>query len=276
MIETIKNLYKEPIRDFFEKIKDINVENMPLINIPTIGCGYEKERVKIAIFGRDTNKKEDSERKEFSILKDDYDNERKNWEDIYDYLINPFKSMELFKDVEQNTFYGFVLKFLAEFYKEKVGGWQKWEDLKNKKEHTSILQSFILGDWNSFEINEKRKSESYGVNEDDWRKVKEASKSCFDEKLKDLINICKPDLLLILYWDFNYENWLKGNYKNNEWKEKKRDGHFYCVNIETQTINTLVYKVDHPTHMKKKEKMFIDKISRVIEDFNNRKSSIFS
>jgi hypothetical protein len=66
MIETIKNLYKEAIDDFFKKIKDIDVENMPLINIPAIGCGYKKDNIKIAIFGQDTN---NSNLKKFGELK---------------------------------------------------------------------------------------------------------------------------------------------------------------------------------------------------------------
>ena len=157
-IETIKNLYKEAINDFFEKIKNIDVENMSSINIPAIGCEYENESLKIAIFGQDTN---NSNRKEFGKLKDDYNNKRRNCEEIYDYLVEPFKSMTFVKDAEKNNFYGFVLKFLAEFHRDKLGfGWQGWDDLKKQKKYSSILQSFILGNINSFEIDKKIKDKN--------------------------------------------------------------------------------------------------------------------
>jgi hypothetical protein len=277
--ETIKNLYKESICDFFVKIKYIDVKNMPLINIPAIGCGYEKESVKIAIFGQDTNA---SNHKEFNMLKNDYDNDRKNWEEVYYYLIESFNSMTFFEYAEKGNFCGFVLKFLAEFYKEKLGfGWEGWKKLKNKENYSRFLQSFILGNMNSFEIDKeyknKKKSESYGVSESDWAEVKAASESCFDAKLKDLIDNSKPDLLLIFDWStLNLQDWLNKNYEN-KWSEEVNDkkNHFYCVHIKTQIINTIVYKLAHPTHMIKNKIMFSNKISQIIEDFNNRKSSIF-
>jgi hypothetical protein len=277
MIETIKELYKEPICNFFKDIKDINVDEMPIINIPSIGCGYEKTHIKIAIFGEETRA---SNYKEFSEVKNNYDNNIINWEVIFDRLVEPFSNMEFVEYTDKCYFNIFVLMFLAEFYKDKLGfDWQHWEELKNKKNYSDILQSFILGNINSFEKYKngvkKVKSESRNINKSDWIKVKEASEFHFDSKLKNVIDICKPDLLLILHWGFNLKKCLDRHYKKNEWSDRTNDSNdkwFFCAHVETKTINTLVYKVDHPRHMKGNEEsldkiiqIFAEKILRIME-----------
>jgi len=256
---------------------------MPLINIPTIGCGYKEQYIKIAIFGIDTNVGKDNKEalSRFSRLKDDYDN-NKNWEDIYDRLVKPFINMAFVEYANESIFYEFVLKFLAEFYKKELGfGWQGWEELKNNKEkYSGILQSFILGNIHSFEIDKDicengfkiKKSKSYNANEKDWAEVKKASKRFLDKKLKDIINICEPKLLLILNWDsFNCKKWLDDNHYKRKDEICDFDNHFYYAHIETP--NTHIYKIVHPSSMVKKKIKFIEQISLIIEHFSNREDT---
>ena len=102
-----------------------------------------------------------------------------------------------------------------------------------------------------------------------WSEVKQASENLFDAKLKNVIDICKPDLLLILDWNFHCKDWLK-RYYENEWAEKIEDtkNYFYCARIMTPVLDTFVCKLDHPTHMLKKDIVFADKILRIIEHYN--------
>jgi hypothetical protein len=192
----------------------------------------------------------------------------------YEYLTRQFKSSEIFNGVTTGSFFDFILKFLSEFYETEA------------KENNDILQSFIWGNTNSFESRTpgKDKEESDKNEPENWKKVRAKSKEIFDmhlfaatgqfdkyredqDQLRYMLENCKPDLFLLLRWDFNFGAWLKKNY-DVTWEIDDSENHFCYAHIKTGKIDTHVYKCAHPRFIKQgQHKNFIDVIKTIKSDF---------
>jgi hypothetical protein len=288
MFNEVKTLYKRLLCDFFEEIKDKDVKNMPLIHLPIIGNKYEDSQIRIAIYGKDTDNYRRNELKKFQ---ESY-NKCKSCENIYDDLVDQSKTtMKFVEWANEYNFFGFIFKFLAEINKL---GWQNWEKIKTK-ECSNIVQSFIWGNTNSFEI-DKRKSEKYHADRKSWEEIKDISKKYFDGKIKNIIEICKPDLLLILNSEFKLKKTLgveipnnedKNNYIPNQCAKEYLDNecikkeqyddiinHFYHFSfIRKDNKITHIYRIAHPHfyHDKNRSIKFILPINMVLKDFHGRR-----
>jgi hypothetical protein len=254
-----------------------------------IGNNYGDENRKIMIYGMETK-----DWLNMAKLKSDWENGQ-----AYNYLTNPFKSLEILNKVKTGSFFDFVIKFLAEFYDkecvEESGKDNKGRDCsytKLKEEDKHILQSFIWGNIYSLERRnmDKRKEESDKEEPENWKKIRAKSKEIFDmhlfaatgqfdkykenqDQLRYMLENCSPELLLILCWDINFGAWLGRNY-GVTWKKDSndRENHFCYAHIKTDKIDTHVYKCAHPRYYMDlgQNINFLDVIKRIKNDFNGR------
>lgn len=109
-----------------------------------------------------------------------------------DYSLNKYKPLE-WPHNWHTTFWAFVIKFLAKFYKTD------FDQLVNDKENAnicSILKSFVWGNSNAierFEVSSKWE----GAEFTSWEAVKSASRKIDD--LNHIINSCAPKVVFLLY-----------------------------------------------------------------------------
>jgi hypothetical protein len=273
--EAVKMHYEGLLSKFSEAIEGIDIEGLPAVHIPAIGDDYdsgdEKYR-RIMIFGMET--KYWGGLHNMSDLKS-----RVKSGNSYEYLTKQFTSLNIFKKVKRGSFFDFIIKFLSKFYEIKA------------KEDKHILRSFIWGNINSLERRNtgKGKEESDTNEPENWKKVRAKSKEIFDmhlfaatkqfdkykedqDQLRYMLENCKPDLLLVLYWDFNFGAWLEKNY-GVSWKINDAENHFCYAHIKTDKINTHVYKCAHPRFMKQgQHKNFIEVISRIKKHYEQYKT----
>jgi hypothetical protein len=268
--ESVKSHYRELFGIFFEAIAGIDIKGLPAIHIPVIGNTYAEYR-KIAVYGMETK-----DWKNMTDLKSMQDTG-----DAYNYLTEDFKSMKIFNNMKANSFFGFVIRFLASLYEYD----DKFRPSSFIKNHQDILQSFIWGNINSFERRNMNigKVESDQKEPDNWKSVRQKSKEIFDmhlfaatdkynsgdDQLRYILESCNPEILLILYWDFNMGIWLEKNF-NISWEIRDNKNHFCYAHIKTDKIDTHVYKCNHPNHIKFDNKNFMDIIGRVKNDFRKR------
>lgn len=275
VVNDVREHYNILLGDFFKAIDGIDIKGLPAVHIPVVGSSYGVYR-KIAIYGM-----EGKDWKDMSELKSAWDTG-----DAYKYLTEDFISMNLFdnfKKVKTNSFFGFIVKFLARLYDiewDEKGG---MISLKDKEESQRILQSFIWGNIHTLERHnkDKNKKESDEKEPDNWKKIRKESKKIFDmhlfvsqeeydpckDQLRYMLETCRPEVLLILHWDFNFGTWLEKNY-NTTWIIADRKNYFCYAHIKTDKIDTHVYKCDHPRNMKKRGENFVDIIDRIKNALN--------
>ena len=181
--ERLKEQYAPLVEQFVKEISELDVTGIPAPHIPIMGEHYAVSKYKIAFIGMETY----------------------GWEDIYTFLNtaknNSGEAVFLTEDMINNlkhlgwadnyhaTFWGFVFKFLAQFYKVS------FEDLVTKKAYPELLSSFVWGNTNSIE-RYKVSAESKGVDYATWELVKKAS-TCFDS-INNIIKSVHPKLFFIL------------------------------------------------------------------------------
>jgi hypothetical protein len=270
--EAVKAHYGKLLDKFCAVISDIDIKGMPAIHIPVIGNTYGDSKYRrIAIYGMETK-----EWKKMAELKSAWDTG-----DAYKYLTEYFQSMKIFNNVKANSFFGFIIRFLSSLYECD----DKFSISSFKEKHQDILQSFIWGNINSFERRNMNlgKTESDQKEPDNWRTIRQKSKEIFDmhlfsaadkynaenDQLRYMLETCNPEMLLILYWDFNMGVWLEKSY-NISWEIKDSENHFCYAHIKNDKIDTHVYKCDHPNHIKFDNKNFVDVINRIKNDYKTR------
>ena len=182
--ERLKEQYAPLVEQFLKKIDELNVTGIPAPHIPIMGEHYGISKYKIAFVGMETY----------------------GWEDIDKFLNtarnNSGEAVFLMEDTINNlkhlkwaggnyhaTFWGFVFKFLAKFYKVN------FEDLVTNNTYPELLSSFVWGNTNSIE-RYKVSAESKGVDYATWELVKRAS-TCFDS-INNIIKSVNPKLFFIL------------------------------------------------------------------------------
>ncbi len=182
--ERLKEQYAPLVEQFLKKIDELNVKGIPAPHIPIMGEHYGISKYKIAFVGMETY----------------------GWEDIDKFLNtarnNSGEAVFLMEDTINNlehlkwaggnyhaTFWGFVFKFLAKFYKVN------FEDLVTNNTYPELLSSFVWGNTNSIE-RYKVSAESKGVDYATWELVKRAS-TCFDS-INNIIKSVNPKLFFIL------------------------------------------------------------------------------
>jgi hypothetical protein len=289
----VKQHYEELLGKFFEAIKGTDIEEkMPAVHIPVIGNNYGDESGKyrkIMIYGMETKWWGAN----YSMI--ELKTSSKNGT-AYEFLTKDFKSgqseiFKIFDMVKQDSFFGFIIRFLSEFYEVKPNENSIKKEIGLKEEYKHILQSFIWGNIYSLERRnmDKGKEESDKEEPENWKKIRAKSKEIFDmhlfamtgqfdkhkeyqDQLRYMLENCSPELLLILCWDINFGAWLERNYGVTWEKDSDdRENYFCYAHIKTDKIDTHVYKCAHPRYMKQGQNInFIDVIKRIKNDFNGR------
>lgn len=251
--------YSQLIEEFKNKINDINCEGITGPHLPGVGNCYESAKYKIAFCGFETY----------------------GWESLSSFLESDTLKLITQTDESINnndylkwasnyhaTFWGFVLKFLAKFYKIDLNSL-----IDNK--YPEILHSFMWVNSNSIERYEVSSSDAPIEN---WRKVKEASK-VFDD-LNHVINSCQPKVVFILYKNVDKEYFqnvetlseayrsynININNKSN-YLQIKKDMYSYCYE---RNSGTHIFTLPHPRWMGLFSGVGIDQfVDELISDLEN-------
>jgi len=181
--ERMKEQYAPLVEQFVKEIGELDVTGITAPHIPIMGKNYGVSKYKIAFIGMETYGWEDAD-KFLNIAKNNSGEAVFLMEDT----INNLEHLG-WADNYHATFWGFVFKFLARFYKVC------FEDLVIKKAYPELLSSFVWGNTNSIE-RYKVSAESKGVDYATWELVKRAS-TCFDS-INNIIKSVNPKLFFIL------------------------------------------------------------------------------
>jgi len=181
--ERMKEQYAPLVEQFVKEIGELDVTGITAPHIPIMGKNYGVSKYKIAFIGMETYGWEDAD-KFLNIAKNNSGEAVFLMEDT----INNLEHLG-WADNYHATFWGFVFKFLARFYKVC------FEDLVTKKAYPELLSSFVWGNTNSIE-RYKVSAESKGVDYATWELVKRAS-TCFDS-INNIIKSVNPKLFFIL------------------------------------------------------------------------------
>jgi len=253
-----KEQYCKLIDQFVNDLGLFCANGMPAIHIPIMGKNYENSMTKMAFFGIETDGWHSFQ--EFMEIYTGVGDKIGSTEEAFDYLVNstePIKYLE-WTNNPHTSFWDYIFQFLITFYQlpEPI--------LQNNKDYRNILESFIWGNTNSMEryhVTAKKQGSQYN----DWEHIKNCSK-IFD-KAKYVLEICKPDIMLILNWGED-EKWLTDN-QNIEHFEIDPHHWYYSIN------NTNVYWLPHPRYTSSPKGIgFGNSIQLIIKDFQSRKNGI--
>jgi hypothetical protein len=254
MYQKYKKCYMKLIDSFVETLDCFNTTGMPAIHIPIIGSRYEHWPVKIAFFGIETYGW-----LSFQGFMEQYAGDGTttgSTEKAFDYLTkstSPANYPEWTNNLH-TSFWDYVFQFLTAFYKLPES------DFTKNDNYMDLLESFIWGNTNSMERYETTAKNS-GALCDDWAHIKNASE-IFDTP-RYILDICKPDILLIMNWGKN-ESWLVGDKRVNHFE---LDSHHWHYKIK----KTHVYWLPHPRYTSSLNGAGFEKsIKLIINDYENR------
>lgn len=264
IIERRNAEYQPLIESFKAQVKGLNLNGIIGPHFPGVGECYLQSKYKFAFIGWETYG--------WDSLTELMQMDASQYLSITDNRLNNYDFLEWAANWHA-TFWGFVTKLLARFYRVD------FNELITNEQNTelrSILKSFIWGETNSierFEVTGKYE----GGNQEVWSIVKEASKS-FDN-LNHIINSCAPNVVFIVHSGASKEYFLndsslsevfgvdvsrKNNVLHLQNEEMKYD-YFYLRNT-----NTHLFKLPHPTWMGLYSGIGIDKyVDSIIGDMRN-------
>ena len=181
--ERLKEQYAPLVEQFVKEINELNVTGIPAPHIPIMGENYVSAKYKMAFIGMETYGWEDMN----LFLKTARDCSG-DAVFLMESTINNLEHLGWAKNYHA-TFWGFVFKFIAKFY--KVG----FDELVDKKAYPELLRSFVWGNTNSIERYHVTAA-SNAVNQETWEVVKKAS-ICFDS-INNIMKSVNPKLFFIL------------------------------------------------------------------------------
>jgi len=234
--EEVKTYYIEQLGKFLAKIADIpddEIKRLPAVHIPSLG--FTDEMPKIAFYGMETSTWGSMLELRNSYIKDP--------ESAYRYITTDIFTPSFVIRCAQprkSIFFKYVIALLAGIYRLTPKQMKNEEELKK--------HSFIWGNIMSLErysVSAKNKS----VKWETFKKAYDASDIL--NKLPDghlgptyIVRACRPKLLFILYWDFNFGNWLK-----NEFGIDKIEINKYLYYVHIEETDTHVFKMPHPVYI---------------------------
>ncbi|MDR0586617.1 MAG: hypothetical protein LBG26_05205 [Treponema sp.] len=232
MYNELKQAYCDLIGKFVDALGDhgtFNPAGLPAPHIPQVGKNYEKSRVKIAFFGKET---------QYWFWLEEFiraytgGKKERNAENAYAYLTQNEKANYLkWTNNFGTSFWDYIFQFLTAFYNLKPV-------FTENSDYENLLESFIWGETNSME-RYTVSAQPEGVEYADWEKVKNASE-LFDTA-SYVLDICRPDIMIIMDW-VKDESWLTGGVKTDH--EELFDHHCYY-----KVGNTNVYWTAHPRYL---------------------------
>ena len=243
ILERRNEEYAPLIENFKNEVKGKKLYGITGPHFPGVGECYEKAKYRFAFCGMETygwNSMEDF------MSRDAYD-----YLSVSDNSINSYAHLNWAANWHA-TFWAFVFKFLAKFYKADFD-----KLINDDKDATlrSILKSFIWANSNCIERFEVT-SKWEGAELASWEVVKSASRKIDD--LNHIINSCAPKVVFIVYSGANEEYILNEttlssiygwnfDQKRNVLKlqnENPKYNYYYLRNTSTH-----VFHLPHPTWM---------------------------
>lgn len=181
--ERLQEQYAPLVSQFVKDIGELDVTGIPAPHIPIMGKNYGFAKYKMAFIGMETYGWEDIN----VFLK----TAKENSGDavfLMERTINNLEHLGWAKNYHA-TFWGFVFKFIAKFYKVSLS------DLVEEIAYPELLTSFIWGNTNSIERYDIS-AECNGVDYNTWEVVKKAS-TCFDS-INNIVKSVNPRLFFVL------------------------------------------------------------------------------
>lgn len=244
-----KIYYRPLIEEFCKKMEPLQVpdiDRIPEPFLPLFGERYACAPVRIAIIGQDTRKWGD-----LNVFLRSAD----CWETkICDERFSEFEEHAFTGwGVQRQTFWGFVMKLLADFH-----GQDDWGAMK-KGAMSEVLDSFAWANCNSIELY-KSSARSLKIEKNLWTQIQAAGKH-FD-KFKHHYEVLKPDVALILHRELDMKSYFEG------FSPPERvfsDNRFEQYKIED--VKTMILHLPHPQSMNRIEKtpFFFDQLKKVFE-----------
>ena len=223
--------YQTYISKFINDIQGVDPTGIPEPHIPVFGETYEKCKYKMVFCGMETYG--------WGELKNFIQNEPEKLVTASDYTVNELEFLGWRKN-DHATFWGFILKFLAAFYKVD------FQDIVNPKKYPELLKSFIWANANSIERYDVTASKE-GADQSSWLKVKEASKNL--DNLNHIINVAKPHVVFILYKDANENFFLKEGIGTKAYGVNIDDRKNYLRIDDKELGYSYYYRRDSDTHI---------------------------
>ena len=235
--------YAPLIEKFVKEIDNLNISGIPAPHIPIMGKNYEFAKYKMAFIGMETYGWED--------IKKFMDTARKDYRKAVTLMESTINDLEHLGWRKNNhaTFWGFVFKFIAKFYKVE------YDDLVAKKAYPELLTSFVWGNTNAVErycVTAQRECVDYKT----WELVKKAS-ICFDS-INNIVKSVHPKLFFVLNssvdkdyiqnddavraFDIPVEN--KKNVMKFTIDEKRKIAYYYLRDDDVH-----IFSMPHPTWM---------------------------
>ena len=248
--------YEDLIRQFIDKIKDLDLTGIPEPHLPVVGETYVRSRYKIAFCGMETLG--------WGNIEDFVKREPCDSVTASDYVIDTLEYLGYPKNYHA-TFWGFVLKFLSKFYN------MPFEQLTSG-EAKDVLKSFVWMNANSIE-RYSTSAEKDGADQGSWQKVKEASLP-FDN-LNHMLRVASPKVVFILsssvrenyYLDLNSMGLQVDNSKDYLRITNEGLNYQYFYRRDTETH---IFYLPHPTYVGAYSGRSIDEyVDSVIADLKN-------
>ena len=181
--ERLQEQYAPLVSQFVKDIGELDVTGIPAPHIPIMGKNYGLAKYKMAFIGMETYGWEDIN----VFLKTAKEN---SGAAVFfmEHTINDLEHLGWAKNYHA-TFWGFVFKFIAKFYKVS------FSDLVEEIAYPELLTSFVWGNTNSIERYDIS-AECNGVDYKTWEVVKKAS-TCFDS-INNIVKSVNPKLFFVL------------------------------------------------------------------------------
>lgn len=181
--ERLREQYAPLVSQFVKDIGELDVTGIPAPHIPIMGKDYVSAKYRMAFIGMETYGWED-----MNIFLDSAKKYSGDAVFLMESTINNLEHLGWANNYHA-TFWGFVFKFIAKFY--KVG----FDDLVQKNAYPELLRSFVWGNTNSIERYDIS-AECNGVDYKTWEVVKKAS-TCFDS-INNIVKSVNPKLFFVL------------------------------------------------------------------------------
>lgn len=242
--------YKPLATDFVNNIRAVQYDKIPEPFLPVYGQLYDTAETRIMFVGMET--------RGYGNITDFVNHVDGNPEEAIFSVFEEFDELEFcnWGNNFGSSFWDFNFKFLTNFY--NIDDWKKLK----RGEAENILKSFAWGNTNAIERYHIT-AEKKGVDFESWLKVKNAS-TCFDSG-KYLLNVLRPQIMVILSWD-TPEEWLSNGLSDTVTRYEIDDHFWYYFLPTTQTH---VLWTAHPTWLAK-NRDFDDYIKYLVDFVRQR------
>lgn len=249
LLKRCSEYYKPLLQEFLADVEPLDmptIEGMPEPFLPLFGRSYESSSLRLIVIGQDTLS--------WGNLRAFVDEGRVLTGEVFIERLMEFQSHAFTGWCRgHQTFYGFVLKFLATLH-----GHQDWQAMKLGK-MPEILDSFAWANCNAVELYTST-PKRLGVRQDFWSKVEQAGRRL--NRFQHIIETLKPHVALILYRGLNVNSYFQGC----QIELVHGDGRLHHYRLPDS--NTEIFHVPHPGSMNRIEKIdyFVTKLRTLFED----------